>query len=97
MKLDKAEILTQSLKEITDSERQIKHIDISEVTFKNIDLVQFLIEVLNTELNSLSELLIEETREIISRIIREKQSEIKNSLLLKMDANSLGSKLLKSK
>jgi hypothetical protein len=54
-----------------------------------------LIEILNTE--KLSEILIEETRELIGRVLREKQLEIKDSLLQKLDANSLGAKLLRSK
>lgn len=98
LKLDKLEILTPILKDMNESEHKlVKHLDVSEVTFKNIEIVQFLIDILNTEKTTLSELLIQETKELLSRVILDKQFQIKDSIIDLIDPSSITGKLIRKK
>lgn len=95
LRLTSEEVINEVIKEFNESERSLNHVDIPDITFKNIDLVQFLIEILKTE--QLSEKLVDETRDLISRVLLDKQIQIKDSILGRIDPNSFAGKYLKNK
>lgn len=95
LKLTNTEITNEILKELNESERNLNHIEIPDIAFKNIDLVQFLIEILKTE--QLSEKLVDETRELISRVVFDKQFQIKDSIMSRIDPNSFAGRYLQNK
>ncbi len=90
------DVLTFAFKELNETERKLNQLEYfkSELTFKNIELVKFLLDILNSE--ELSDLLIEETRDLISRVINEKQSQLDQLLLNNINSDTICGKLIRS-
>jgi len=90
------DVFTLAFKELNETERQLLNFDYikTDLTFKNIELVKFLLDILNTE--ELSDQLIEETRDLISRVIKEKQLQLDQLLLNNIRSETICGKLMRS-